>query len=299
MKQWMIVFAVAFALLILSGCERKKPEEDQAFDPKTDARSSTVDTAPDPGVAADQKTVSRKMGVVTEKTTPAAAAAGGAKTPKQAIDTLLKAVADGDKGTVVAMLDAPGKLPDVVGSAVALVPSAAKFEEAMKKAYGEDVFEKASSAEPAPGGMPFGPEMVTGGLAKLKDRTWLDKVQIKVDGNEATATLEGQEVKLAKKDGTWKISLGEMLPVKDLAKLKPLIDAASEALPKIKGVVDQSTKKVGKAGNTAEKILAEMKAELEPVIAPLFGQVMQLMMSGMEEMNMETTPAEAPAPAAP
>ena len=303
MKQWMIVLGVAFALLTLAGCERKKVDEDQAYDPKMDPRSSTVRTTPDPGVAEDQKAVSRKMGGAGEKATPAtpaAPAAPEAKTPKQAFEKLLKAVADGDKATVAALLDAPGNLPDVIGSAATLVPCVTKFQEARTKEYGKDAF-KTPDAEGAPPSMGPSPGDMVEGLAKLKDTKWLADVTFKEDGDKATATLKDQPqpIPLVKKDGVWKISLGDALPVKDMAKLKPLIDAAATALPKIKGVIDGSTKKVGKPDYTAAKILEELKAEAEPIIMPLFGQAMQLMMSGMGDVKMETAPAEAPVPAAP
>ena len=136
-----------------------------------------------------------------------------------------------------------------------------KFEDAMKKEYGEDAVEQ------------IGPK---GGLDEIRDETWLDKVEIKIDGDKATAVKEGESdpLNMVKKDGVWKISADAMLPpegIKDADKTSKMFETMAK-------VYKDATANIGKEGYTAEKIKQEMG---------------EAMMKAMVEMAM---PPEEPAP---
>jgi hypothetical protein len=109
-----------------------------------------------------------------------------ATTPKDALKNMGKAIRDGDKDAFVACFDATKDQEKLLIAMYEKTSVTMKFEDAMKKEYGKDAVEKST-------------------LDKLMDDKWLEGVEIKVDGDKATATKKGMKeaMNLVKKDGGW------------------------------------------------------------------------------------------------
>ena len=172
-----------------------------------------------------------------------------AATPKDALENMADAIRKGDKDAFIACFDASDDQKKVMGAMCEMMAVMMKFEDAMKKAYGEDAVKKSGSK---------------GILAELKDDKWLEGITIKIDGDKATATKEGEKepLHLVKKDGGWKISAGDMLSaiqMKDTGKALKVYGAMTK-------VIKDATGKVGKKDYTAEKIDKEKSEEMHKAI---------------------------------
>ena len=178
-----------------------------------------------------------------------------ASTPKEALENMAEAIRDGDSEAFVACFDATEDQEKFLGVMCELTSAMMKFEEAMVDEYGEDAVKKGGSKS---------------NLDDFKDDKWIEDVEIKIDGDKATATKKGQKkpLNLVKKDGGWKIDAGDMADekqVKDLDKALKMFDAMIKA-------TKDATDKIGKDGYTAEKINKEMGEEM-----------MKAMMAGMQK----------------
>ncbi len=177
-----------------------------------------------------------------------------ASTPKEALENMAQAMRDGDSEAFVACFDATEDQEKILGVMCEMMSTMMKFEEAMVEEYGEDAVKKDGSKN---------------NFGDLKDDKWLEDVEIKIDGDKATATKkgEGKPMNLVKKDGGWKIAAEDMAgenQTKDMDKALKMFEAMTKAMK-------DATGKIGKDGYTAEKINQEMGAEM-----------MKAMMSGMQ-----------------
>ncbi|MCD4699361.1 MAG: hypothetical protein K8R91_02165 [Phycisphaerae bacterium] len=168
-----------------------------------------------------------------------------ASTPKEAMENMVKAMRDGDSKAFVACFDATEDQEKVLGAMCEMMSAMMKFEEAMVDEYGEDAVKKGGS---------------TGSLGDFKDDKWLEDLEIKIDGDQATAAKKGEKepLNLVKKDGGWKIDAGDMTDenqTKDVDKALKMFEAMAK-------VTKDATDKIGKDGYTAEKINQEMGADM-------------------------------------
>jgi hypothetical protein len=179
-------------------------------------------------------------------------------TPKATLENMAKAMAAGDADTFASCFDATKEEAKVLRAMGDYVSTAAKFQKAMIGAYGQEAVKDEEK-----------------GLQKMLDGNLLENVQIKIDGDKAVATMEGEDkpLNLIKKDGSWKIVPASMLA--DLVKLgdtpADLNNAVEEAVKMFQAMADAQRKVIpliGKEGKTAEDIQNEigqamMKAMLE------------------------------------
>lgn len=168
---------------------------------------------------------------------------------------MVKAMQDGDSEAFVACFDATEDQEKFLGVMCEMVSTSIKFEEAMVKEYGEDAVNKGGSKS---------------NLDDFKDDKWLDDIEIKIDGDKATAIKKGEKepLNLVKKDGGWKIVAEDMAgenQMKDLDKALKMFEAMIK-------VTKDATDKIGKDGYTAEKINKEMGEAM-----------MAAMMAGMQK----------------
>lgn len=203
--------------------------------------------------------------VVLLAMTGLSAGAGGAKndTPKTALEEMTKAMAAGDAETFVSCFDATEDEAKILRAMGEYMGTAVKFQKAMIDAYGDEgVMDNMK------------------GLQGILDGTWQEKVKIKIDGEKAVATQEGEDkpLKLIKKAGSWKIAADSMLA--DSVKLgdtPPDLNQAVDKAVKMFHAMADAQKKVmpmiGKEGKTAEDINQEiaqamLKAFFENMPAP-------------------------------
>ncbi len=164
-----------------------------------------------------------------------------ASTPKEALENMVKAMQDGDSEAFVACFDATEDQEKFLGVMCEVTYAKMKFKEAMVKEYGEDAIPKSY-------------------LDDFKDDKWLEDMEIKIDGDKATATKKGQKepLNLVKKDGEWKIDAKDMADenqMKDMGMTLKMFEALTKAMK-------DATSKIGKKGYTAEKIHKEMYEEM-------------------------------------
>ena len=156
-----------------------------------------------------------------------------ADTPKQAMENMQEALLEGDSDAFVACFDATEDEKKVLASMCDFLSTMHKFQEAMKKAYGEDaVNEKGDD---------------------LADKKWLEEITVKIDGDKATVMKKGESkpMNLVKKDGAWKIVPDDMLPQEDVDKALKMFEVMAKAHKDQMG-------NIGKDGYTAEKINEEL-----------------------------------------
>ena len=187
------------------------------------------------------------------------------ETPKAALEKMAKAMAKGDTDSFVSCFDATKEEAKVLKAMGDFVGTTAKFQKAMVDAYGKEAVEDHQE-----------------GLQKMLDGNLVENVQIKIDGDKAVATMEGDEepLDLVKKDGSWKIvpksMLAEMVKLGDTP--ADLNNAHQESIKMFQSMTDAHKKvmpMIGKEGKTAEEIHAAMgqammKAMLEnmPALEP-------------------------------
>jgi len=173
-----------------------------------------------------------------------------ASTPKEALKNMVKAMQDGDSEAFVACFDATEDQEKILGVLCELTSATMKFEEAMVKEYGEDAVKQGGSKS---------------NLDDFKDDKWLEDVEIKIDGDKATATRKGQKkpLNLVKKDGEWKIDAGDMADEKQMKDM----DKALKMFESMTKATKDATGKIGKDGYTAEKINKEMYEEMKTMMS--------------------------------
>ena len=169
-------------------------------------------------------------------------------TPKAALETMAKSMAESDTDTFVSCFDATKDEAKVLRAMGDYVSTAAKFQKAMIGAYGQEAVKDEEK-----------------GLQKMLDGNLLEKVQIKIDGDKAVATTEGEDtpLNLIKKDGSWKIVPASILT--DLVKLgdtpADLNNAVEEAVKMFQAMAAAQKKvmpMIGKEGKKAEDIQNEI-----------------------------------------
>ncbi|MHC4982511.1 MAG: hypothetical protein ACYTF6_05010 [Planctomycetota bacterium] len=166
-----------------------------------------------------------------------------AKTPKEAIVNIHKAVEKGDKGLFMANVNIADKeLGEAVFDAMSAMLS---FIKKFRNEYGKDKL-----GEDFAFYVPTAEEVA-------------EKVKIEKEDGKATATLAGDKTVLVEKDGKWKADMSDMDKEPEIAKpmLKMIASAAKEA-----------EKKIGKAEykDNPQEILSEMMtdirgADMEPM----------------------------------
>ena len=169
-----------------------------------------------------------------------------ADTPRQALENMRSALLSGNsKKAFLGCFDAPGKQEDMLVAFYEFTAVARQFDQAMRKAYGEEAVKEAM------GGRNQGME--------LDDENWFKDVKIKVDGDTATAVKKDQSqiLRLVKNDGLWKISGKSMLGI-DEKRNDEDIEKATKMFQLMGEVVTDVSQKIGQAGYTAEKINQEL-----------------------------------------
>ena len=162
-----------------------------------------------------------------------------AETPKQAMANMRQAMLDGDGDAFAACFDADEKQTKMLKMSCEMFNAMHKFNEAMKKSYGDK----------APKGM-------SSSMDELRDEKWEEKLEIKIDGEKATAKMAGKsdELDLLLKDGVWKISAKDMVPEKDDAAFDKELKQAEAMIQAYKDL----TPKIGTEGYTVEKVMKEL-----------------------------------------
>ncbi len=168
-----------------------------------------------------------------------------ASTPKEVLENMAEAMQDGDSEAFVACFDATEDQEKLLGATCEMMSAMIKFEEAMVKEYGEDAVKKSGSKS---------------NFSDFKDDKWLEDLEIKIDGDKATATKKGDKepMNLVKKDGGWKIDAKDMADEKQMKDL----DKALKMFEAMANVTKDATDKIGKDGYTAEKINKEMGEDM-------------------------------------
>ena len=174
------------------------------------------------------------------------AGAGEAKndTPKAAMEKMFKAMAKNDADAFVSCFDATEDEAKVLRAMGNYMGTAVKFQKAMIDAYGDEgVMENMK------------------GLQGILDGTWKEKLEIKIDGEKAVATAEGEDksLELIKKAGSWKIAADSMITdsVKLGGKPADLNQAFDKEVKMFQAMADAQKKvmpMIGKEGKTAEDI---------------------------------------------
>ncbi len=159
-----------------------------------------------------------------------------ASTPKEAAKLMAEAMENGNKDQYLAQFDATEDEKKVIGAQFDMTQAMMAYHKKMKDAYG-DKFK---------GNMDINTDEI-------------DKAEVKIDGDKATLKMPDQQagMDLVKKDGAWKIDLGEKLG-EDPDKAIKMMTAQVEAY---EAVMDD----IGKEGETVESIgkklmQAQMKA---------------------------------------
>ena len=168
-----------------------------------------------------------------------------ADTPMQALENMRQAFLDGDKEAFAQCFDATGQQAEMVDAFCDFSIAASRFDQAMRKAYGEDAVTQAMGGGAR--NVPF------------EDDNWLKDVTIQVEGDTATAVKAGQgeDLRLVKRDGRWKIDAASMLS--DKGATDQGVEQLTTMFQTMTRVVTDVSQKVGQSGYTAEKINQEMR----------------------------------------
>jgi len=162
------------------------------------------------------------------------------------------ALRTGNKKAFVDCFDASAQQEEVLGALMEFISAMRAFREAMEEEYGAGAFADSPAGMPMPG---------------TDDEQWIEKAEIKVAGDTATVTAPGEKgaLELVRKGGVWKLktrNLGE-----DVAAMGEA--DAGRAVRVFNGMakaVRETTKKVGKAGYSAEKINQELGVAMMAVM---------------------------------
>jgi len=174
------------------------------------------------------------------------------ETPKAALESMAKALADGDSETFVSCFDATEDQVKILKALCDFAGTTAKFQKAMVDAYGDEAGKDDNDS-----------------LQKMMDGSWLEKVKIEIDGDKAVATSEGQDkpLNLIKKDGSWKIAADTMTAgaVKGGATPEEASQNIDKAVKMFQAMAEAHKKvmpMIGKDGKTAEDIKKEIGAAM-------------------------------------
>jgi len=146
----------------------------------------------------------------------------------------------------------------VLGVIPLMTGSALKLEVAFKAKFGEAAWNQMQGKVRTTG--PFGPTADVDAL--------LAKVRVTVDGDKAEAEVEGEaeKLKLAKKDGVWKIDPGVMMkggPPPEQA------DMAVKLLESMAKALQAGTAEVNRPGSTVESVQKKIDEEIAKVMRGL------------------------------
>jgi hypothetical protein len=165
-------------------------------------------------------------------------------TPQGILENMRSALLGGDKQAFVDCFDAQGKQEEMIGAFYEFSVVASQYDKAMRKAYGDEAVNQA-----------------TGGRsqsAPFQDEDWLKDITLQIDGDTATAVMDGQPegLRLVKRDGLWKISADSMLG--DTGATDENIDQLIQMFQIMGGVITEVSQKIGQTDYTAEKINQEL-----------------------------------------
>ena len=256
MKRCILVLSIVSALVVLGGCKRRQPEDAQGYDSDTDPSASARQVTPDPRLADDQREVAREYRKKPGRTEaqPTGAAPRSARTPKEALVNLGAAIEAGDSDAFIACFDASEKEEEMLGIVADFMSTAKDFEAEMVKAYGRDSVKQQGQMK-----------MGAGSMAALADKKLLDEATIKVTGDTATATMEGEKepLKLVKKGGVWKVNVADlnMGDEKQAKMVLMMLDAMSKAMA-------GARKNIGKPDYDAKKINEEIRKAMMGSMMP-------------------------------
>ena len=158
-------------------------------------------------------------------------------TPKEAVANHAKAIESGDKDLFLASAEVGDE--KVAVALFEFMSETYAFEKKIEDEYGEgklgDSEEKSITSEEVE-----------------------SKVKIEEKGDTATATWPGRTVpmQLVKKDGCWKVDLSQITPKGENSEL------AIRNYTIMAETTKKASKKIGKKGYTAEKILTELNKEV-------------------------------------
>ena len=183
-----------------------------------------------------------------------------ADTPVQALENMRLAMLDGNKQAFLDCYDVSGKQAEVVSAFYDFTTAARKFDESMRKAYGDDAVTQA---------------MIAAKDMSLENDKWIEDATVQIDGDTATVTLKGQPqpMRLINKNGLWKIDATSMLGAtapsgQDIEQQIKMFQALTKAVTDVQ-------QKIGQPGYTAEKVSQELaKATRAAMIQAVSGSIL-------------------------
>jgi len=171
-----------------------------------------------------------------------------ATTPEQTFKNMQAALLAGDKVAFVECFDVSGREADMLGAIAEFVGVSIRFEQAMKKAYGEDALRSSQRSEP---------------LEAWKKSSSLEGAKITIEGDTATVTKAGEAtpLHLVRREGVWRIRAGEFLGGAQAPGGQDL-DAAVKMLSAMTKALKSVMTRIGEPGYSAEKINREVGAAM-------------------------------------
>ncbi len=174
------------------------------------------------------------------------------ETPKAALESMAKALSEGNSDAFVSCFDATEEEAKVLNAMCDFAGTATKFQKAMVAAYGEEAGKTEDND-----------------MQEMLDGSWLKKVKIEIDGDKAVANKEGEDkpLNLIKKDGSWKIAPDAMMSdmVKagtTAAETSQNVDKGVKMLQAMAEAHEKIMPMIGKDGKTAEDIKKEIGAAM-------------------------------------
>ena len=183
-----------------------------------------------------------------------------AKTPKEAVEHLAEAMDEGDADAFAECFDVTPEDKPVMRALGDFAATVAGLQKEMVKEYGAD----------SAGGLKSGGP---GQMAQAFDKSRLEKLQIKIDGDTATAVMpdgSGEPMALKKVGERWLIDLGDKL--QDAEQREQMM----KMIPKMTDAIKAVKEKIGEPGMTAEKINEEFGAAIMKVAFEAMGEAMKV-----------------------
>lgn len=180
-----------------------------------------------------------------EDTSAPAPKESASTSPLQALENMRLALLAGDKEAFADCFEDTAEQKEMLEVFAEFTITANQFKEAMIKAYGEEEVKQAMGDRKQ--GM------------DLDDENWLDEVKIEIEGDTATAAIEGesQVLNLVKTEGLWKIDAASMFgPMKGQGDED--MEQATKMFQTMGKVMKDVQQKIGQEGYTAEKINQEL-----------------------------------------
>jgi hypothetical protein len=208
---------------------------------------------------------------------PKATVRRSAETPKEAVVNFWKAIEENDKGLFMANVNVADKDKQLAEKMFDGMVAMRSVMTKLEKEYGKDEIAKAGKR---------------GGPAQTFSYKDIEaKVQIKEEADKATATMPeagGEFVPpIVKKDGHWKVDLTQDVPTDQEREM------AVKMFDRMRTAAKNAEKKIGKEGQTAEKIMSEMVSEVMGVDMQKMMQDMgDAMKKGMEEGSKNAPKSE-------